>query len=1136
MTKIQRTTVFLVLFLTVITAGWAQTVKIVQDANGGWEMLVDNKQFFVKGVVWAVNPPGTSHWFNLWDESDRTIRKVLDIEGAQMAEAGINAMRVGGDIPRKWVEYMYNKHGIYTIIQDGMSRWGASANGRYYFPTNYYVQGIRDNVIKTCREILERHKDTTGLLLYMFGDGNGHGFYWPGDDNAPDVVAKYGVDPRFRKARSFFSLLEEVCSMAKEIDPYRPVGYLGNDLGWIELIAEECPSIDFLGVNLGGDWGTRAAGDKFWADAREKLDKPIIMGSIGILAWNPKTDQEDQYSQLDWTASLWEDIYQNAYGKGQSNALGGCVSEWADQWYKNDYDFGTAPQIWEHDTLPTGTNPGYSYSHVDGQRNMSPEWGGITAQGQHRYISWFTQKMPRAAYYALQHIWSVDPWALNPKAADLQEGANASAAGKEAVQEHFKNLDVGKALARGLMDGKEMRPEWKVTNNVNVVMMQSGDDILKAIKRKEGDRDNVQWAQDAKDEKKFEPTNIFQAFNQNQWGVELATSFWGIAETGTYPGNYLEGGVTLWTRHDMIINTINDVGDLDLRAGPVTSKIFRNPVMGMANRGPIDIYQAYFTWKNRGLAINGYYHRGKGNWLFEGDFFNLATEKWDLYSDDLWEIKSPVAVEASYDFGLPGKTGQGLSILAGPKIYAGAKPMVLAKWFHAPIDKQGVDENPLLEYSVMVSQEFSVLQTELGDWGTEGVYSDPKTTAALYVGYSPFRSFGWLFKPSLQLQFGALGTNFQKIGDKYFRRGEYLSRYGTDDADDLYNHESTRGLEQKDEIKLIDTLSFKLRASYNTGKYISTMAEVLYAGLVADTNWVPFAPGSVSYSLWSDSGAGNRLEGKAGISGAIRGINLTLNALYRRPMKSPVSSRWLGSETLVKYLEPFKVGGGNRETIALELLLGYDTQPATWIWEWNVWDVEGAKFATRFKGRVDVWQGAADPGARMGADGKLRFDYEGYPETWGNFDLGWMVFYNPKTNLRFANSLNFTRGNSWNGIYSGLEKDLYGNIIDSESLWDRVNVFGWSEELRIRYERLIFKTVLAFGLWGPAGNDREFNRTYPFLWSFDIAYSFSPRPSLMDSINRVGFRWNGVIRDRWSPNASDGKDSQELILYFNFTF
>jgi hypothetical protein len=622
-------------------------------------------------------------------------------------------------------------------------------------------------------------------------------------------------------------------------------------------------------------------------------------------------------------------------------------------------------------------------------------------------------------------------------------------------------------LTRGLQDSKESLPEWKVTNQVNVVAMQTGDDVQKALK------DNK---------------NPFKAFNDNQWGVDVTTTFWGVARQGTVPGDYLEGAVTLWMRHDAVVG-----------GGPVTSQIFRTPEMGLAER-PFEIYQAWFTWKGFGAEINANYHYGKGSWQGEGDFFNLNAENYDLYSNDIWDIKSPISVEGRYNFNLPGR--QGLAVIMGPKIYSAANPMILGKWYRTfQVDNQE------FEYSVMAGQEFSTINTELGAYGTEGEYTNPNTVASLWFSWKPFQSYSWLAGPHLHIQAGLMGSNFQKIGDNYFKRGTDENYYPFDNAGNPI---------KEGEIGVTDTLSAKLRAEYRTGGIFSAQAEVVHAGLVADTNWVP----ALNSTIFADIGTGNRFEVKGGLSANISNYAVTLNALYRKPYQGPVTSKYVSAEAVDS--EPFRVHG-NREALSLELLLGYDLQPATWIWEWNVWDTEAAKLASRFRGRYTIFEGQADPGYRKGADGKRRYDYTGYPETEGNYELGWMVFWNPSADLRIGNSLNFTKGFAYNGIPAGTEAD-------------RTVISGWSEEIRVRYKRIIAKGSAAFDLWGPVSMDRENNRTYPLLWSFDLAWGLVPKPSLMDSANRVGFRWNGVIRDRYSPNASDGRDHQELVLYFNYVF
>ncbi|MCL2479871.1 MAG: hypothetical protein FWF22_10235, partial [Treponema sp.] len=323
----------LVLLLFAAVAGWTQTVKLIQDPQGAWEMRIDGKQYFVKAVNWEISPPGTRFMFSLWNESDATIRKVLDTEAELMTAAGINAIKIGPDIPRKWVDYLSSRHGIYVIIHDVFDRWGGSVNGRTYNPTNYFVPELREKLLKDSLAIVDKFKNSSGVIMYMFGDGNGDALYWTGDDTQ-ETINQFGVDPRYRKANALFSLLEQVFEKSKEIDPDRAYGYVTNDLGWVELITDQCPSMDFLGVNMNRGM---QAGPDFWRDAKAKINKPVVIASIGSDAWNAKTNREDQYMQAAFTLSQWKDIYQNAYGNGYGNSLGGCVNEWTDNWYKSDY-------------------------------------------------------------------------------------------------------------------------------------------------------------------------------------------------------------------------------------------------------------------------------------------------------------------------------------------------------------------------------------------------------------------------------------------------------------------------------------------------------------------------------------------------------------------------------------------------------------------------------------------------------------------------------------------------------------------------------------------------------------------------------------------------------------------------------
>ena len=1110
----KKLTVFCILFFVVLALGWSQTVKMQKDRSGGWEMIVDGRPFYVKGVSWAVNPPGTSHTFSLWNESDATIRRVLDKDGELMQQAGINAIRVDSSIPKKWVEYIFNKYGIYTIIGDNLDRWGSSAKGRYYFPTNYYIPGIREKISTRVRKFVNTYKDTSGVLMYLLGDGNGDGLYWAGEDTQ-EIINTYGIDPRYRKANALFSLVEEIIAENKQEDPYHPFGFLTNDLGWIEIINDKIPSMDFLACNMNRGM---ESGTAFWRDGREKIDRPLLIGSIGCDAWNAKTKQEDQYTQALWISTQWKDMYANAYGKGYANSIGGIVNEWTDQWYKFDYDQVLGDQIYEHTTIPRWADPGFWYDYTDGEENVTAEWMGITSQGPAKYRTWFRQKHPRAAYYALQHIWSLNPWELSgtsalPAAASSgdQPPARQTAARPaptKSMDEHFADLNLGLSLTRGLQDSKENIPSWGITNKVSVVGRVTGDDIITTLKEDRQDR------KDGKPDKDGKNNTIFTEFDDHQWGAMLYSTFWGSTEFGSKARHKLDGGVTLWMRHDDVIGT------------PLTSKIDRTAEMGLEKR-PIDVYQGWVDWQGEGVKsghgaeISARYHTGKGSWQGEGDFFNLNAETWDLYSRDIWDGKAPLSIEGRYNFGMRGR--QGLAIIGGPRIYAGAAPQVLGKWYH---ELASGDHH--FAYSVMAGQSFSSLDDSLGAYGEKGSYTDPNTVASVWFSWKPFPEYRPT--PFLQFQAGVMTSGLQKATyeDRDGKGRPYYLDTDFDKDGKLVPIEAGR-------IKVLDTLSAKVALNYQPISYFALQAEAIYAGLVANSNWVPM---NIS-SIFADIGSGNRLEGKLGFTGAYNSFRFTLNALYRQPIKGPVVSEYMPSSVMQEGnrevrdvngnittygSNPFSVGG-NRQTLSLEAIIAFDLEPGSWLWEWNVWDTESAKFATRLRGRYNILEGRADPGYRLGADDKRRYDYTGYPETKGNYELGWMVFWNPSTDLRIGNSLDFVKGFAQNGIYNGTD------LNDP----DRVTPHGFSDTLKIRYKRLIAGGMIAYNLWGPS-NAREFNQTYPLRWAFDLAFGLTPRPSLMSSDNRIGVRWGGVIRDRYSPNASEGRDHQELDLYFNYTF
>ena len=107
----------------------ANNVETYKDEKG-WKLLVDGEDFYVKGVVWGYSPRGQNYSYGLFNESDDFIRKVLDYEFGLMKEMGVNTIRSFTTIPPRWVEYIYREHGIMSVVNPLMGRYGYTINGK----------------------------------------------------------------------------------------------------------------------------------------------------------------------------------------------------------------------------------------------------------------------------------------------------------------------------------------------------------------------------------------------------------------------------------------------------------------------------------------------------------------------------------------------------------------------------------------------------------------------------------------------------------------------------------------------------------------------------------------------------------------------------------------------------------------------------------------------------------------------------------------------------------------------------------------------------------------------------------------------------------------------------------------------
>ena len=190
----------------------------------------------------------------------------------------------------------------------------------------------------------------------------------------------------------------------KKLDPDHPVGIVNGDLQYLDLIAELCPDIDFIGVNA---YRGPTFSDLFHK-VKTALNKPVIFMETGCDAYHAAAGKEEQLSQSKIIHRNWSDIYRNTMKNGGSgNCLGGLHFQWADEWWKQ----GQQHDLSTHNTVGGWHHAAYTHDAA-AEKNMNEEWFGVCAispksDGKAHLIR------PRAAYFALKDLWQHDPYSLN---------------------------------------------------------------------------------------------------------------------------------------------------------------------------------------------------------------------------------------------------------------------------------------------------------------------------------------------------------------------------------------------------------------------------------------------------------------------------------------------------------------------------------------------------------------------------------------------------------------------------------------------------------------------------------------------------------------------------------------------------
>ena len=629
---------FLRLFLFLITTSvFAQTDKVTVVKNtDGMKLVVNGEDFMVNGVNWDYVPIGTTITdAGVWGKSDDVIKAALDGEMPLLKNMGVNAIRTYG-LPPKWITYIYENYGIYTMLNITFGAYGLTINGAWTPQTNYADPATREVLMAEAIEMANTYKDTPGLLLYMIGNENNYHLSWTTAETE-DIPIEGSDDPnKIASARALYKAFNDAAKEVKAIDQSHPVSICNGDLLYIDLVKEECTDIDIYGTNM---YRGVSFGDAF-QKVKDDLNMPILFAEFGADAFNARDNQEDQYSQAYYDVENWKDIYQNAAGLGKAgNSIGGFTFQFSDGWWK----FGQTKNLDVHDNNASWSNGGYPRDiGKPGDNNMNEEWFGITAKGPTNERGLYTL-YPRAAYYALKEVHQLNPYT---KGMTLQF-----------LNNYFNNIELMDAVLRARGDkaalGGGGSQKIRLSNlRAEFTTFNTGGSL---ITTPETEDPNV---------------NAFP----NQLGFDHMQSY--------YVG--IEGNPAPNMRANVNFNILGNVAE-----NPIDEIFYENvgrpiTVEGAGNTNGLDVeiadfnrlrvYNAEFEWKTKNADVRGFYRTGHYHWAYEGDFFNLYPESnygpnLDIYNGEILGLE----IDGKGDL-------NGLKAAFGPQLWWGANPTALLKY------------------------------------------------------------------------------------------------------------------------------------------------------------------------------------------------------------------------------------------------------------------------------------------------------------------------------------------------------------------------------------------------------------------------------------------------------------------------
>lgn len=628
-----------------------QKVAVVNNPDG-MKLTVNNKDFFVNGMNWDYFPIGTNYNYSLWNQSDAFIKSALDYEMGLLKNMGVNTVRMYTGVPAKWITYIYDNYGIYTMLNHSFGRYGLTIKGRWEPNTDYSNNAVRDLLLKEAKDLVTQYKNTSGLLMFLLGNENNYGLFWRGaeTESIPMQDRKSTKD-----AYHLYKLFNDAVKEMKAIDANHPMAICNGDLLFLDIINKECKDVDIVGLNV----YRGATFTDLYDRTKKELGKAIMLTEFGSDAYNTASNKEDQEYQAKVLVSNWKEIYANAAGMGKNgNSVGGFTFQFSDGWWKN----GQTTNLDEHDVAASWSNGGYTNDFAAGENNMNEEWFGICAKGKTNENGTY-ELFPRAAYYALKQVHQFNPFST------VKANTNV-----------IDNVQVTEAmlLARGDKAALQAEDKGKVYLSdlqMNFTTFNTGGSLITTPKSTEP---------------------ALTSGYPNRLGFDHMQSF-NIGITAK-PAPNVMANVQFNVLGNVAENPIDEIF-YENRGRKITVNTTNGQqIINSNNR--LQLYRASYSWDAKDFKLTGFYRTGHYHWAYEGDFFNLYQEANYGPNIDLYNGEAPFGFEFEAK-----KKLKGLKVAFGPELWWGANPAFLAKYSRkiAKFDVTGIWHEDIVQRSNLQS-------------------------------------------------------------------------------------------------------------------------------------------------------------------------------------------------------------------------------------------------------------------------------------------------------------------------------------------------------------------------------------------------------------------------------------------------